>query len=352
MSDLVESSTWTPGIRQFETSDPVEGGPDGVDNVPLRQLANRTRFLKDAQDAHATAVNPHQQYATHAEMKAAIDAFVADAPGALDTLKQLAAALGNDPNFATTIADALSKKAPVDSPVFTGIPKAPTAPQFDSSTKVATTAFVQRALGSFQASANLPAGATNGAAADIGKYFTQQAAAAATYVLPSTEGLSSGAAIAFKVTSNFPLTISCSGGDMISANGQKVSSLTLGTGDDVIFVCPQKGYWFASGSAVVGQSSKFAASLDVNGYQKLPSGLIIQWGRLATAIGANASANQMLPITLPNSVLAATGTPAQTAVWSGASPSIGIGASNTVLTVWNNSTNSVSPYIWWIVIGY
>ncbi|RQR45592.1 MULTISPECIES: phage tail protein [unclassified Burkholderia] len=50
MADLKEESKWEPGIRQFETSDPVQGGPDGVDNIALKQLGNRTRYLKDRAD--------------------------------------------------------------------------------------------------------------------------------------------------------------------------------------------------------------------------------------------------------------------------------------------------------------
>ena len=42
----------------------------------------------------------------------AITAVMDGAPGALDTLKELAAALGNDPNFSTTILTALNGKAP------------------------------------------------------------------------------------------------------------------------------------------------------------------------------------------------------------------------------------------------
>ncbi|MBR7996440.1 tail fiber protein [Burkholderia cenocepacia] len=51
MADLKEESKWEPGIRQFETEDPVQGGPDGVDNIALKQLGNRTRYLKDRADA-------------------------------------------------------------------------------------------------------------------------------------------------------------------------------------------------------------------------------------------------------------------------------------------------------------
>ncbi|MER9158894.1 hypothetical protein [Mesorhizobium sp. M0778] len=46
-----------------------------------------------------------------AEVNAAIAALVAAAPGTLDTLNELAAALGDDPNFATTIMALLGGKA-------------------------------------------------------------------------------------------------------------------------------------------------------------------------------------------------------------------------------------------------
>ncbi|WP_412023266.1 tail fiber protein [Burkholderia cepacia] len=52
MANLKEESKWEVGVYQFETSDPVEGGPDGVDNVPTKQLANRTRHLKDRADGN------------------------------------------------------------------------------------------------------------------------------------------------------------------------------------------------------------------------------------------------------------------------------------------------------------
>ncbi|RQT18212.1 tail fiber protein [Burkholderia contaminans] len=56
MADLKEESKWEAGIRQFETSDPVQGGPDGVDNIALKQLGNRTRYLKDGMDATSKKV--------------------------------------------------------------------------------------------------------------------------------------------------------------------------------------------------------------------------------------------------------------------------------------------------------
>ena len=58
----------------------------------------------------AAAGNNSTQLANTAFVQAAIAALVASSPAALDTLKELAAALGNDPNFATTMTNALAGK--------------------------------------------------------------------------------------------------------------------------------------------------------------------------------------------------------------------------------------------------
>lgn len=49
------------------------------------------------------------------KVSVAVAALVASSPAALDTLNELAAALGNDPSFATTMTTALSGKQPLDS---------------------------------------------------------------------------------------------------------------------------------------------------------------------------------------------------------------------------------------------
>ncbi|HAK2417102.1 TPA: phage tail protein [Salmonella enterica] len=60
------------------------------------------------------AGNNSSQIANTAFVQAAIAALVASSPAALDTLNELAAALGNDPNFATTVMNALAGKQPLD----------------------------------------------------------------------------------------------------------------------------------------------------------------------------------------------------------------------------------------------
>ncbi|EMA2752302.1 tail fiber protein [Escherichia coli] len=54
------------------------------------------------------------QIATTAYVREAISNLVNSAPGTLDTLNELANALGNDPDFATTITGEISKKQPLD----------------------------------------------------------------------------------------------------------------------------------------------------------------------------------------------------------------------------------------------
>jgi hypothetical protein len=72
-------------------------------NVPTQAAGNNTTLA-----------------ASTAFVSTAISNLVNGAGSALDTLNELATALGNDPNFATTISNALALKAPLASPNFTG----------------------------------------------------------------------------------------------------------------------------------------------------------------------------------------------------------------------------------------
>ncbi|HDQ6242418.1 phage tail protein [Shigella flexneri] len=86
------------------------------------------------------------QIANAAFVYAAINALINGAPGTMDTLKEIAAAINNDPNYSTTINNALALKAPLASPALTGIPTAPTAAQGTNNTQIATTAYVRAAI--------------------------------------------------------------------------------------------------------------------------------------------------------------------------------------------------------------
>ena len=68
----------------------------------------------------ATAGTNTTQVATTAFVGTAVSNLIASAPGALDTLNELATALGDDASFSTTMTNALAAKAPLASPTFTG----------------------------------------------------------------------------------------------------------------------------------------------------------------------------------------------------------------------------------------
>ena len=91
------------------------------------------------------ATDNSTKVANTAFVKTAVANLVATAPAALDTLNELALALGNDPNFATTVTSSLATKAPLASPALTGIPVAPTATAGTITTQLATTEFVTNA---------------------------------------------------------------------------------------------------------------------------------------------------------------------------------------------------------------
>ena len=46
MANLKEQENWEDGVYQIEENDPVLGGENGITNKPLKQLANRTKYLK------------------------------------------------------------------------------------------------------------------------------------------------------------------------------------------------------------------------------------------------------------------------------------------------------------------
>jgi hypothetical protein len=88
------------------------------------------------------ATNP-SGYATTGYVDSAVAELVDTAPDSLNTLRELAAALGEDPNFATTVTNSIATKAPLASPALTGTPTAPTAATATNTTQIATTAFVK-----------------------------------------------------------------------------------------------------------------------------------------------------------------------------------------------------------------
>lgn len=78
-------------------------------NKGLLELATQAQMNAKADTSRVPPVNVIATF-VGAEIQAAINAVINGAPGAIDTLDELAAALGDDPNFATTITNMLAQK--------------------------------------------------------------------------------------------------------------------------------------------------------------------------------------------------------------------------------------------------
>lgn len=308
MVAIVETPVWAPEVYQLETEDPVLGGVDGIDNLQAKQLGNRTQYLKqqleslglgldnhlaDAVDAHdasaisnvpsgnlaATTVQAAldelqtdiDTRATAASVAAQIAALVDSSPAALDTFNELAAALGDDANFAATINNALALKAPLASPALTGAPTAPTAAPGTNTEQLATTAFAQALFATITDATTAVKGILK-LATDV---LTQAGIDALTAVTPAS------------LRSN---TVTAADDPTGANNSTKLAT----TG------------WIRSSMGAIATAAGFAYSLTGNGYIKFPSwlaGLIIQWGSVVSSGTAAGNATATFPIAFPTAVL-------------------------------------------------
>jgi hypothetical protein len=86
-----------------------ESQQNALDALAARVAAEEAR---DAAYGYAISIDP-AQFATTATVDARFEEIIGQAPSTLDTLNELAAALGDDPNFATTVTNSLAGKAPL-----------------------------------------------------------------------------------------------------------------------------------------------------------------------------------------------------------------------------------------------
>lgn len=191
--------------------------------------------------------------------------------------------------------------APLDSPQLAGAPTAPTAPQFDSSLRLVNTAFL--GARGIQAS-GLRIVTTGGtlALSVIGGTVVGNSSSATTQTLPAANTVPSGARIEFININTGVMTVARAGTDVVAVNVSTVTSLALGAGDTLTLESNGAGIWYAvAGSAQLGYSGLFGASLSGNGYQKLPSGLIIQWGG-CPASSSTGDVTCFFPVAFPTAV--------------------------------------------------
>ena len=188
MANLREQSIWETGVYQIEENDPVHGGPNGITNRPIKQLANRTVWLKNELASSVQAINASLANLSNNKADKALNLVAGDGlTGGGDLSSSRSLSLGTPSKItATTTNTAVSNthsheidkastttqgivqlndsltssatdraltanqgkvlndtKANIASPTFTGTPKAPTPSSNSNDTTLATTAFVK-----------------------------------------------------------------------------------------------------------------------------------------------------------------------------------------------------------------
>lgn len=191
--------------------------------------------------------------------------------------------------------------APLASPVFTGNPTAPTAAQFDNDISIATTSFVQRALGSLAGQGGYSV-STRLNVADVGKLIG--VSGNVTITLPMASDVVAGSLIHLRIGNGSTVTVVPASGQTLSdLRAMSIASL-VATGATYIVLRSYPdgtGWEVLGGDTALRSSALFQSSLSASGYQKLPSGLIFQW--VYGSSDANGNVSLTLPIQFPNALL-------------------------------------------------
>ncbi|HHG8684063.1 TPA: phage tail protein [Enterobacter hormaechei subsp. xiangfangensis] len=227
-------------------------------------------YVDDLMAKHLAAADPHTQYATKESPTLTGTPKAPTAPAGTNTTQIASTAFVQA--VVTVLNNALALKAPLASPALTGTPTAPTAAQTVNNTQVATTAFVKSAIAALVASSPAALDTLNELAAALGN--DPNFATTMTNALAGKQPLD----------------------DTLTAlSGKSVAALLqyLGLGD-----AAKRSV--GSGSNQLPDMSLFSNSLGTPGYQKLPSGLIIQWGLASGASNYTVT----FPVTFPGRVLA------------------------------------------------
>ncbi|MGC6356514.1 tail fiber protein, partial [Pasteurella multocida] len=98
MAGLKETEKWENEIYRIEENDPVHGGEDGITNKPLKQLANRTKYLKTEVEKRYIAKDASTTQKGLVQLDSSIDSDAEDkaaTPKAVNAVKALVIAVRN-----------------------------------------------------------------------------------------------------------------------------------------------------------------------------------------------------------------------------------------------------------------
>lgn len=294
--------------------------------------------------------------------------------------------------------------ASLDSPAFVGTPLAPTPAMFDSTKKLATTEFVERAKGNYRSIINATTTSTLIAATAFGSMVSMIGTFNLT--LPAANSGSSGGTISFRNRGAGTVTIVCAGTDTIKSGTENKATITVPSAANLELTTDGASGWWASGSAQFLDASDlqasqveaeagispskwmsplrvaqaiatrvakiatlaqvnagsgddvivtpyklrigFMASFNANGYIVFPQwlgGWIIQWVT-SSAVAPSAAGSANWPIAFPNSVLHALAAPLGVGANTQAGNVVRGAISNTGVNLYNWGPISASACIW------
>lgn len=205
------------------------------------------------------------------------------------------AEMASDPVKKDQLKQAISKiYAPLESPVLSGVPTAPTAARFDVSQQLATTEFVQHAIGSMSGFSTYISGPVTLTAAQAGNHIVLSGTPG-TCTLPALSTVPVGTVFQFKQECNGRWTIASAGVDNAALvyNNTSVGTISLKK-ENTLQVVSSGNAWRTYGTGLLPYDENFGASLGTNGFQKLPSGMVIQWGGGTT--NASGYVNVVFPL--------------------------------------------------------
>ena len=414
MANLKEQDKWEDGVYQIEENDPVLGGENGVTNRPIKQLANRTTWLKKAlellgkkaapkdltassvsavvQDGHTHKLpigtttekgvvrlnsqltnDSEQDAATPKAVKTAYDKAV-EAKTAADTAQK-------------TANDGVSKANAAQRTADDGVSKANAAQTSANAAQRTANDGVSRANAA-QASANNANDNANGRVSKSGDSLTgilrsvgiaskqfgigaysEQYDSGAPFMVEETGSKDRDTYHPFvkgRVRSNnhygtafsFGYTTKQGAGDGF---GRGIINLVEDNGKTRIWGFEHNGEFRSAGDVITSngkslntavQLSDYRSQWGATGWVKLPNGLILQWGK-TPVIHDESSKEIVFPIAFPNKVLNIQLTENQMrTVEANATHLAALNVTNTKFTFKMNSTLPIDTSADWFAIGY
>jgi hypothetical protein len=229
-----------------------------------------------------------------------------------------------------------------------------TPPLFDSGKSFATTEFVQKALNGYS-SFQVISASRNLALGDIGAllWFNSVGSYTLNLLAPSVMGVPNTGASFTVFCTSVGGTIAASGGATIQdQSGGLSTSYAMKLGQSAKFVATGPSQWTVlEATSSLGKNADFNGSFGANGYQKLPSGYIEQWGTAVT--DASGKAYVSFTTAFPNALLNITpvhvGSLAlMSCVMSGSQSKTGC----TLLLQNQSGAGAINWVMYWRAIGY